>query len=246
MALRTFHSNPSLGGFGSESTSLLLAGSSRDAGPLRRVDGDAFGQIIKELVDNAVDACGTTRCRGAREDNAPKRVRVEIQRFTKPSNEKGGVVDNDFRNDDVLRVTVTDNGSGMVDIQTCVDPFHTSKAHATSKNRDAEGKCVAETETAGRYGIGLTLCLVHAQRLVPGSCASIRSARREDSHWSTMTCTIDTEGDIVHCIPGASIAKRFSMESGTSVSLLVPVSNSCQHNNTVRIHPTHTHIPDDI
>jgi hypothetical protein len=247
MALRTFRSNPSLGGFGSESTNLLLL-SDKKRGHVaipQRVDGDAFAQIIKELVDNAVDACSTSNCsegaNGASSTDSsvpalPKRVRVEIQTFRKPSDSVADSdsesASNDDHTDEILRVRISDNGSGMNDIQACVDPFHTSKAHATeggnrttrnNENSSAD-VVVVEAETAGRYGIGLTLCLLHAQRLVPGSCASIRSATSEHSHWTTMTCVIDTEGDSVECIPGERIAKAFPEESGTSVSLLVPVS----------------------
>jgi hypothetical protein len=170
----------------------------------------------------------------------PQRVRVEIQSFEKHTNhssedEYDPDSDDDNSIDDsnnILRITVVDNGCGMNDIKACVDPFHTSKAHATQgsatrrtrqSNEKGDNDSVVEAETAGRYGIGLTLCLLHAQRLVPGSCASIRSARNDHPHWTSVRCVIDTKGDSVKCIPSAPITKAFPEESGTAVSLLVPV-----------------------
>eukprot|EP00525_Craspedostauros_australis_P004164 CAMPEP_0198132704 /NCGR_PEP_ID=MMETSP1442-20131203/58926_1 /TAXON_ID= /ORGANISM="Craspedostauros australis, Strain CCMP3328" /LENGTH=98 /DNA_ID=CAMNT_0043793769 /DNA_START=261 /DNA_END=554 /DNA_ORIENTATION=+ len=84
MALRAFHANPQVGGFGGESSGILratsasllrhqsvasttgkgrqhkqdTAGSTADAVD-DHTSGDAFCQIVKELVDNAVDACAT-------------------------------------------------------------------------------------------------------------------------------------------------------------------------------------------
>lgn len=207
MALRTFHANPSLGGFGNESSNSQLFLSQNNhhrkgtSGTEEPVDGDAFAQIIKELVDNAVDAC-TAR---SNESNTPsKRVRVDIQ----PAKEE----------DHMLRVTVTDNGCGMKDIQSCVDPFRTSKG---GKQHDS----TTESNTAGRYGIGLTLCLLHAQRLVRGSCAVIRSATAEQEEWTTFQCVVDADRDKIQCTTRISghQPKDFSSQSGTCVSLLVRV-----------------------
>ena len=61
MALRTFRHNPSLGGFGGESSTAI--GGGVDGTTNKAVDADAFAQIIKELVDNAVDACATAVAR---------------------------------------------------------------------------------------------------------------------------------------------------------------------------------------
>lgn len=52
--LQTFHSNPALGGFGNES-GITIGISDKDE--VKEGDCDAFAQIVKELVDNAVDAC---------------------------------------------------------------------------------------------------------------------------------------------------------------------------------------------
>lgn len=204
MALRTFHANPSLGGFGNESSNLLL--SKNQTTNEQPVDGDAFAQIIKELVDNAVDACTARSTTEEEENNTPKRVRVDIKE----------------EDEIMLRVTVTDNGCGMNDIQACVDPFRTSKGQ-----QDA----TTENNTAGRYGIGLTLCLLHAQRLVPGSCAVIRSATAQQNEWTTFQCVVDADQDKIQCTTRISghQPKDFATQSGTCVSLLVRVRslNSC-------------------
>jgi HSP90 family molecular chaperone len=288
MALRTFRSNPSLGGFGGES-------SAPRANLLGGVDGawqdcDAFAQIIKELVDNAVDSCcmetrshdddddDTTKkaTNNRRNQNSnsnkskrnKKRVRVVLERFEPPStgparenananisasaNDAGSqsrsspiVTGNDHDSgeeafdadeikdrDEILRVTVSDNGCGMENIQDCVEAFRSSKAGATiakSRQKNATTKNdqhhhQQQPMTAGRYGIGLTLCLLHAQRLVPNSCASITSATTKANHFTKTQYVVDTEGDSVRCVERTWIEKSHSKESGTSISILVPVS----------------------
>jgi hypothetical protein len=181
------------------------------------------------------------------------------------------------RNGEILRVTVLDNGVGMEDIEICVDPFRTTKAHNSNKNnsksKDDSKKGAIAGQTAGRYGIGLTrkikatlysffvagttlsfltlffgpfsvspfaVCLLHAQRLVPNSRASIQSTTAQQSYWSVVNCVVDTDGDSVRCFPNVDHTmmssnddsppvvgrrpKSFATESGTAVSVLVPVS----------------------
>ena len=91
--LRTFISNPNLGGFGGESSH------HHHHHPAAAATPDAFCQIIKELVDNAVDACTVDTAADAvaaasnndadNDGAAPpaaaprttKRVRVVIERY---------------------------------------------------------------------------------------------------------------------------------------------------------------------
>ena len=65
MALRTFHSNPALGGFGSEST-VLWVRTSKKACPVNRDEaGDAFAQILKEVrlrLQRSADAASVVPC----------------------------------------------------------------------------------------------------------------------------------------------------------------------------------------
>ena len=72
MALRAFHDNPCIGGFGGESTVLNRSPESGDGDEELSKSGDAFCQIIKELVDNAVDACKT------KNGGSGQRLKVEI------------------------------------------------------------------------------------------------------------------------------------------------------------------------
>jgi hypothetical protein len=269
MALRTFRSNPALGGFGGESSAPLVNRTGNAA--IRVVDCDAFAQIIKELVDNAVDACSVNTNGNTNDNNTTtstvvsagvvkkKRVRVSIERVNPSEADSDSDSDSDDQEEtktgsgrhqaarnqasstsgkqEILRVTVLDNGCGMNDIQASVDAFHTSKAHAARANQDNnsddnddddnnQGASTARGEgrTAGRYGIGLTLCLLHAQRLVPNSCATIKSATAGAAHYDFVTCVVDTEGDSVRCIRRQQLPKSFADESGTAVSVLVPVS----------------------
>lgn len=193
--LRTFCSNPALGGFGSH-----------DA------PSDAVCQIIKELVDNAVDACGM-----ACDTDEPKRVRVVFEP-TSNSND-------DNNNEKTLRVTITDNGCGMSNIEECVGAFHSSKAQNAISNSSTgnDTSHAQQPQTAGRYGIGLTLCLLHAQRLVADSCASIQSATSDDDAYSVATVVVDTQHDAVRCLLQPSVNKNHPDESGTAISLLLPV-----------------------
>jgi DNA topoisomerase VI subunit B len=226
------------------------------------VDCDAFAQIIKELVDNAVDACSvpvmnatdgdTARASATATASSKRRVRVSIERFEDTASLGGSgngssgsstggargdanIMDDDnVAHQDVLRVTVTDNGCGIKDIQASVEAFRTSKAHAAAAT-DNSMAATNEGQTAGRYGIGLTLCLLHAQRLVPGSCATIKSATATTEHYTFMTCVVDTEGDSVRCIRREQLPKSFASESGTAVSVLVPVSAAMQVTSCVII-----------
>lgn len=216
---RTFTQNPSLGGFGGDKN-----------GAIEEATPDAFCQIIKELVDNAVDACCGCETGADATVNGEKgmqhRVRVTILDPCSDENKNDGNRETlDQAQQQVLRVTVTDNGCGMNDIAACVGAFHTSKAAATSKiaSKQKDDPRIVQ-QTAGRYGIGLTLCLLHAQRLVPNSCASIQSAVRTNSHWTTMLVVVDANSDKVRCIPQERQKKGSPAESGTSVSILVPVS----------------------
>ena len=239
--LRTFISNPTLGGFGGESSMSMTSSPQLHDHPAP----DAFCQIIKELIDNAVDACtvdtpsATATGRNTSTTTTTtikKRVRVVIEqcqtdsRQTMQQKEDNDV---DYKDDDdddgehkpeILRVMVSDNGCGMEEIQACIGAFHTSKAHnsASSKSNNISAAAV-EAQTAGRYGIGLTLCLLHAQRLVPDSCAFIQSARSTDPTWSVVTAVVDADQDVVQCVDRPSLPKSFPSESGTSISILVPV-----------------------
>ena len=69
--------------------------------------------------------------------------------------------------------------------------------------------------------------MLHAQRLVPHSSASIQSATAEATHYTRVQCWVDTDRDTVRCWSAddathQSLPKRFATQSGTSISLLLP------------------------
>ena len=255
MALRAFKYNPSLGGFGAESS---------HASSLGR--GDAFPQIVKELVDNAVDACSSCHLDAGRsnktglrdreegrscEGGVYKRVRVKIEaeEFT-TSPIHGG--DEEAKTMDCLRITVSDNGVGMKDIDACVMVFSSNKNGANgsgargdsaksnysekkgnkskskkNQTKSKENQNIGDGYTSGRYGLGLTLCLLHAQHLVPGSVTCITSTTAKSTHWIRSTYQVDMDADNVRCKKREELAKESEGECGTIVSLLVPVSVWC-------------------
>jgi len=237
MALRTFRSNPSLGGFGGETTnvtpffidtetSLQTKGKKGKTHFNSLTADDGFAQIVKELVDNAVDACYAVYESETLSINSPKKKRTTSKRKLRRVRVVIEPIQVKRVKDDFLRVTVTDNGVGMKDIEACVSAFHTSK--------DGPGKASDKSFTAGRYGIGLTLCLLHAQRLVPDSCASITSSTSAQRQWIRTKYVVDTDQDCVKCISKQSLPKHKKKakndlddcDSGTSVSVLLPVSLS--------------------
>eukprot|EP00804_Cyclotella_cryptica_P023610 CCRYP_011939-RA/>CCRYP_011939-RA protein AED:0.03 eAED:0.03 QI:0/0/0/1/1/1/3/0/958 len=288
MALRAFRSNPSLGGFGGESrlpftstqygdATASLAAHDATVTPISSGScGDAFAQIVKELVDNAVDACAP--CNADVKSNRPndrcnvenvertrinhvyKRVRVKIEstKFQPTNNSSDG-------NMDCLRITVSDNGVGMRDIDACVMAFSSNKNNMSIEetiNGQSSSKTAGEKSdknngtssnnvkrkakkhdksspsnttaandgyTSGRYGIGLTLCLLHAQRLVPGSVTCITSATATSKYWIRCTYQVDMDADIVRCKRREEIVKDDSNDCGTIVSLLVPGGRDAQN-----------------
>lgn len=107
MALWAFHNNPGIGGFG-ESNPILFGGSkvraekkrnaalgTKKRGSNRRNtvspisndyyvgQGDLICQIVKELVDNAVDACRSPASDGdiLQNEHQKRRIRVDIRSF---------------------------------------------------------------------------------------------------------------------------------------------------------------------
>ena len=279
MALRAFRSNPSIGGFGGESTGIgggrrrTAAEAGRlgmgmddassspracdaggDAGRFATGEGgggssccDAFAQIVKELVDNAVDACAAPSFEddpsndgneeGANEGRTTTRRRVRVTMTPATVSARSNDDDDDSGRSiperSCLRVEVSDNGCGMADIDYCVSAFGsnkngTTKRGANDERRNKEDgteekieKSIAKNSkggdeqksssrthrasdgnddyTSGRYGVGLTLCLLHAQRLVPGTGACVTSATGSASEWTRATYEPDTDADVIVC-----------------------------------------------
>jgi hypothetical protein len=296
MALRAFHANPGIGGFGESTTTNTLASNYNDFEELscnkkkkknRKDDsdddhdndkyggedsngnGDLLCQIVKELVDNAVDACksscnprydhhdkeegeeeerrrrqGGGEGRTRTQNRNQKRIKIEISR---PPNDADS--NNDNNNNSILQVTVSDNGCGMESIQDCVNAFHSSKrgddddddddesdnnssinvnnsTSSKNNNNNNNNNNNSENHTSGRYGIGLTLCILHAQRCVPNSRVCITSVSAKSKYRTRAIFEVDKQGDSVDCVQEEVTPVTTSeYESGTCVSLLVPVSS---------------------
>jgi hypothetical protein len=194
MALRAFYLNPALGGFGGESTEIALhawsssiATTAADRSELLNSHGgDALAQIVKELVENAMDACrAASHSPTQHQQQQPKRrVRVlidpyvpETESMTTTSTHDDATHDGSSsppttspatssNSQELLRITVMDNGCGMGNVQESVASFHSSKskidtAHDTTttgknKFKQQKTKSQAQQQTAGRYGVGLT------------------------------------------------------------------------------------------
>ncbi|KAL7471192.1 hypothetical protein ACHAXS_011493 [Conticribra weissflogii] len=222
---------------------------------------DAFAQIVKELVDNAVDACAcactysnggasVTSMKGSK-NSASNRDGIENCEHSSDDNKEVcrrvriTIAEEVFNGMEVLRITVIDTGCGMQNIDECVTVFSSSKngqndgndaikegrkngskfqskRKGLAKVKERENESERDKHTAGRYGVGLTLCLLHAQRLVPGSEGIIQSAIAAKSEWEKATYVVDTEKDEVVCKRRVHIPKGRKEESGTSISLLVP------------------------
>lgn len=111
---------------------------------------DACRATQKHNKDNTNHCSSLSRNQTVNVSTTSSRIRVNLD----PVTEEDGT--------QVMRVTVTDNGRGMEDIQTCVDAFQTSKGH-NAQNRENNNKQTnsqqhqrQDPKTSGRYGIGLT------------------------------------------------------------------------------------------
>ena len=185
-----------------------------------------FAQITKELVDNAVDACTSpssfTAASPENESAVFKRVRVDISEAS--VNRCRPISNGDLPDESTIscfRVVVSDNGRGMEDIDKCVNAFSSSKIGGEGTNQGVEGSGGEEDYTSGRYGIGLTLSLLHAQRLLPGTGVSITSAQKKSDVWTRNIYEPDVAQDRVVCKRKETIPKEEG-DSGTTISLYVP------------------------
>ena len=111
--------------------------------------GDAVCQIIKELADNAVDACRTSASTTADDDGKAAEQRVVRITIHPEDNDEDCQEQN---KKGLLKVTVSDNGCGMEDIRQSVEAFSSSKGHNHNTNTSND----STDNTFGRYGIGLT------------------------------------------------------------------------------------------
>lgn len=210
-------------------------------------DSDAMCQIVKELVDNAIDACRHHAACEARDSSIKtrrehkdaqrpsKRIRVEIRPYHQHHNQDGTNNDENKScpsDDDqqwhekhrqyLMEIQVTDNGCGMKNIQGCVNAFQSTKGRDGDED-NADGTKMEKT-TSGRYGVGLTLALLHSQRLVHQPlCNTVVSTTANETTRTKAHFKVDTKRDTVICTKKEQIEKQDPAESGTSVRVFVPV-----------------------
>jgi len=99
-----------------------------------------------------------------------------------------------------------------------------SKENNSGGNSSTNNKHAPSSYTSGRYGVGLTLCLLHAQRLVPNSVTLIVTSTKTSDYWTIRRYRADTEKDEIVCLKEERLPKIDNEECGTIVEVLVPVS----------------------
>jgi len=181
-------------------------------------------------VDNAADACEaclfSNNLGSSKEPDAIDYKRIRVL-FEEVNTMTAGSCSKTQSPKDLLKVTVSDNGIGMDHntIKSCVSAFSSSKSVKKGQILHTNDELAAEqVQTTGRYGIGLTLCLLHAQSLVKNSYAVITSTTKSCTSWNKLKYIVDDEKDKIVCVEEDSIEKSNSTNSGTFVCMLVPVS----------------------
>ena len=119
----------------------------------------ALLQSVKELVDNALDAC-----RQAGPFQSSNGARHEIQITLKSSNNSD--------NSSPIVLEVTDTGCGIRNPSSFLEYFNTDKLHPDASEKlqqaaETEAEVEAEVEAtttalSGRFGVGLSVCLLYS------------------------------------------------------------------------------------
>lgn len=145
----------------------------------------AFLQCIVELIENSIDACYT--------NVYPSCVMVSVNSIA----------------DGVLEIKVLDEGSGIENLLTILESFHTTKSGSQQR-------------TIGKFGIGLTASLAYSFASSQAACRIITKSITKSS-CDIIDITFDEIGKpAVH--QNTSIPK-LDMKSGTMVKIYVK-SNS--------------------
>eukprot|EP00752_Nemacystus_decipiens_P018299 g16415.t1 len=191
--------------------------------------GEALVQTVKELVDNAVDAC---RCRSFDQD-APT-VRVVLRRRSKSNNTDIETLEElEGQEDEPLELQVADNGDGLNDVTKALVLFSSSKSGHGSGSLITSGpsstvgekkkRNESQEQNAGKYGLGLTLSLLYSQKHF-GGFLKATTARRDSREWTSTKCDIDLETGLPRTLYSKTGLKPDSWSDGcgTDMRLLVP------------------------
>ncbi|CAM9129377.1 unnamed protein product, partial [Sphacelaria rigidula] len=130
-------------------------------------------QTVKELVDNAVDACRPRVGPPWRriEDQDPPTVKVVLRRALRshrsssngPIGVDGTEAGSPEEAGDRLELQVVDNGAGLADVTKALLLFSSTKSGHGLRQGSSAGA------NAGKYGLGMTLSLLYSQATF-GSC----------------------------------------------------------------------------
>ncbi|CAM9125067.1 unnamed protein product, partial [Hapterophycus canaliculatus] len=188
-------------------------------------------QTVKELVDNAIDAC---RSRSSEQD-APT-VRVVLRRT------KGATAANNAArtsstfsleecqaDNEPLELQVADNGAGLTDVTKALLLFSSTKSGNGSSPYDVQNPAEKQA-TAGKYGLGLTLSLLYSQKRF-GGFLKVTTATVGSREWSFTKCDIDLETGLPRSVYRKSGLKpaSWSQGCGTDMRLLVPGDEDALH-----------------
>eukprot|EP00984_Skeletonema_dohrnii_P038835 scaffold42543_cov155-Skeletonema_dohrnii-CCMP3373.AAC.1 len=91
------------------------------------------------------------------------------------------------------------------------------KEGGSSTNNKHASSSSSSSYTSGRYGVGLTLCLLHAQRLVPNSVTLIVTSTKSSDYWTIRRYRADTDKDEIVCLKEERLPKIDKEECGTIV-----------------------------
>ncbi|CAM9815953.1 unnamed protein product, partial [Scytosiphon promiscuus] len=185
-------------------------------------------QTVKELVDNAIDACRTR----SSEQDAPT-VRVVLRRpkgataaatATPEAGKDSTINSSRFQEEGPLELQVADNGAGLTDVTKALVLFSSTKSgHESRLVHDASAERGEKGTTAGKYGLGLTLSLLYSQKHF-GGFLKVTTATADSRQWSFTKCDIDVGTGLprqVHRKSGPKPAS-WSQGCGTDMRLLVP------------------------
>eukprot|EP00903_Cladosiphon_okamuranus_P011818 g11106.t1 len=191
-------------------------------------------QTVKELLDNAVDAC---RCRTSGQDAPTVRV-VLRRRCSNKTNVETREDDDLGEQDEPLELQVADNGDGLRDVTKALVLFSSSKSGHGSSSPTTPDACSTAGENkesrqksnkkhkhgnAGKYGLGLTLSLLYSQEHF-GGFLKATTARRDSREWTLTKCDINLETGLPRTLYSKTGFKpdSWSQGCGTDMRLLVP------------------------
>ncbi|CAM9770243.1 unnamed protein product, partial [Pylaiella littoralis] len=123
--------------------------------------GQALVQTVKELVDNAIDAC---RCRSSEQDAPTVRVVLRRRPNRKDAEGESRVGESqELEEEQPLELQVADNGAGLPDVTKALVLFSSTKSgHGSLTPGDVSAPSAGTN--AGKYGLGLTLSLLYSQQ----------------------------------------------------------------------------------